>query len=273
MKEYTFEGRNEEEALQNACAELGVLPEDLQYEVVSKKSGVLGFGRSQVKLTVRFRSDLTGSDEPDTPDATPEAPQPAADADTSAIDDDATVSDVDGDADEGSDDELEEDLGEDVEEELEEDSEDLSERAFRARDVAMRFVEGMGLTGRGTLSEDERSINLKLVTSDDNLVIGRGGVVLDAIQFLVNKIVNRFPEDRKFVVVDVNNYRARKQDSLERFAVDMCERVLENGKAQRLRDLNPRERRFVHMIVSRYDDLASRSEGSGDRRVLLIEET
>lgn len=267
MKEYTFEGRNEEEALQNACAELGVLPEDLRYEVIHRKTSVLGFGRSQVRLSVRFRSDLTGADEPaEADDRAAEAPLPA----------DAQVEDapqVLQTADPQGDDESLDATDEPGHPDDDEGDTPPSERAARAREVALRIIDGMGLSGSGRLSEDERSITLVLKTNDDNLVIGRGGVVLEAIQFLVNKIVNRFPEDRKFVVVDVNAYRARKQDSLERFAIDMCERVLSNGKAQHLHDLNPRERRFVHTIVSRYEELTSRSEGTGDRRVLLIEES
>ena len=272
MKEYTFEGRNEEEALQNACAELGVLPEDLRYEVTHKKTSVLGFGRSQVRLLVRFRSDLTGAEEPVEEGAGVSDEASLAEG-NQAVERGTRAPQAEEPryADEGESDGA---LNSDIEQ-ADDDDDDTppSERGARAREVALRIIDGMGLSGSGRLSEDERSITLLLRTNDDNLVIGRGGVVLEAIQFLVNKIVNRFPEDRKFVVVDVNAYRARKQDSLERFAIDMCERVLSNGKAQRLNDLNPRERRFVHTIVSRYEELSSRSEGTGDQRVLLIEET
>jgi spoIIIJ-associated protein len=255
MKAYTYDGRNEEEALRNASDELGVLPEDLIYDVIEKRSGVLGFG-GQVKIRVQFRGDLMADEGgADTPPPLPPpatkpvtAPVPApvpspgpAPLATAATDDEAAPTGP------------------------------LSAKAERALEVSLRVVQGMGLEASARVEETPDGITVHVRTGDDNLVIGRGGAVLDAIQFLVNKIVNRYPEDRKFVVVDVSGYRKRKTESLERFAAEMCKKTLATGKTTRLKELTPRERRLVHMIVAQHPGVESRSEGDGDDRVLLIQ--
>lgn len=264
MKAYTYDGRNEEEALRNASDELGVLPEDLVYEVIEKRSGVLGFG-GQVKIRVQFRGDLVEGGGSDVPPplpvaAAPAAPAPAfaeATAGKPAAAPVAPASPEPG-------------RGAAMQPELEP-SGPLSEKGARALEVAVRIVQGMGLEASARGEENADGITIHVRTGDDNLVIGRGGVVLDAIQFIVNKIVNRYPEDRKFVVVDVSGYRKRKTESLERFAAEMCKKTLATGKTTRLKELTPRERRLVHMIVAQHPGVESRSEGDGDDRVLLIQ--
>lgn len=265
MKEYKFEGRSESEALQTASEQLGVLPEDLEYDVVDRRTGLIGIGRS-VRIMVRFRQELGAPDEDHESEGgagagggTPEAVTETAPM-VEPEDQEAEATATDADVSEAS-----EALEEEEDPEI-----PISERAERAADVVARIVEGMGLTCEVTPAETMKTITLRLETDDDNLVIGKGGSVLDATQFLVNKIVNRFPEDRKFVVVDVNNYRQRKSDSLERFARDMCKKAARTGRTIRLRDLNPRERRMVHMVVTRFDTVTSRSEGDRDARVLCI---
>lgn len=253
MKAYTYDGRNEEEALRNASDELGVLPEDLVYEVIEKRSGVLGFG-GQVKIRVQFRGDLVEQEAGDQP---PPLPAPAAAAPAQAPASVAPASPEQG-------------RGAAMQPELEP-SGPLSEKGQRALEVAVRIVQGMGLEASARGEENADGITIHVRTGDDNLVIGRGGVVLDAIQFLVNKIVNRYPDDRKYVVVDVSGYRKRKTESLERFAAEMCKKTLATGKVTRLKELTPRERRLVHMIVAQHAGLESRSEGDGDDRVLLIQ--
>jgi spoIIIJ-associated protein len=252
MRAYTFEGRNEEEALRAASDDLHVLPEDLTYEVIEKRSGVLGFG-GQVKIRVQFRGDLVvdeegGADQP--PPLPPLAKPVAAPA--------APAAPVE---------ELEVQVAPAPAPVLV----PLGDKGRRALEVTLQVVQGMGLEASAEAEETTDGITIHVRTGDDNLVIGRGGVVLDAIQFLVNKIVNRYPDDRKFVVVDVSGYRKRKTESLERFAAEMCKKTLATGKTTRLKELTPRERRLVHMIVARHTGLESRSEGDGDDRVLLIQ--
>jgi spoIIIJ-associated protein len=256
MRAYTYEGRNEEEALRNASDELGVLPEDLTYEVVEKRSGVLGFG-GQVKIRVQFRGDLIEEGGADAPPPIPAAPA-FAEASTgkpkaAAVEAPAPVAKVapapEAPAQGGP----------------------LSAKGERALEVTLQIVRGMGLEAGAVGEENADGITIHVRSGDDNLVIGRGGVVLDAIQFIVNKIVNRYPDDRKFVVVDVSGYRKRKTESLERFAAEMCRKTLASGKTTRLKELTPRERRLVHMIVAQHPGLESRSEGDGDDRVLLIQ--
>jgi spoIIIJ-associated protein len=269
MKEYTFEARSEEEALQKAAGEMGVLPEDLAYEVLEKKtSGFLGMGKA-VRIKVRFRDEHLPQDEEalepggvggDEPPPIPVAPVASAPRAPRVRHDEADE------------DEAEAALAAAPAvpfDELVEPAE-LSERAAKAKAVATRIVAGMGLEVESRAAEDEHGITIRLRTGDDNLVIGKGGTVLDAVQFLVNKIVNRFPEDRKFVVVDVNNYRKRKSDSLERFSDEMCKKAIKTARTIRLRDLNPRERRLVHMVVARYPELSSKSVWEGEERVLMI---
>jgi spoIIIJ-associated protein len=121
----------------------------------------------------------------------------------------------------------------------------------------------------GEGSEDE--IRIEIEGPDAGRIIGKRGVVLEAIQYLTTRVVHRPGEPRRHVAVDAEGYRARHEDQLAEMAVKLAERVAREGKVITFDPMNPRDRRVVHMAVKDITGVRTESHGEGqDRRVQII---
>ena len=98
---------------------------------------------------------------------------------------------------------------------------------------------------------------------DSGRAIGKKGATLDALQFLINKMVNRFPEGRRHVVVDSGDYRERHDDGLVSMAKRQAERAMNEGKVITLQPMNARDRRVIHMSLAKFDGVSTMSHGEG----------
>lgn len=129
----------------------------------------------------------------------------------------------------------------------------------------------MGLVVELEIRSDAEEIVLDLQSEDMGRVIGKKGQTLDALQFLVNKIVNRFPEGRRHVVLDSGDYRHRRESSLISMARREAKRALSQGRVVTLAPMSPRDRRVVHLSLAKFPGVSTHSDGEGEeRRVRII---
>ncbi len=108
---------------------------------------------------------------------------------------------------------------------------------------------------------------------ETGLVIGRQGQTLDAIEYLLNRIVGRDRDQGTppRVVIDVEGYRERRQESLEQLARRAAASVRKTGRVEALNPMSPRDRRIVHLALEGDPSVTTRSEGDGHyRRVLIV---
>jgi len=128
-------------------------------------------------------------------------------------------------------------------------------------------VRKMGFTGRVVVSGREGpKIFLDLSSPDANLLIGKHGRNLDALQVLVNVYAgNLAEEDQRSlkVIVDSENYRNRREDHLVRLAMKTAQQVRRTRTSQLLEPMNPFERRLIHTALGEMDDIHTESEGDG----------
>lgn len=118
-------------------------------------------------------------------------------------------------------------------------------------------------------SPDE--INIEIVGRDAGLAIGKKGQVLQALQFLTHRVVNRPTLDKRHVLVDAEGYRARRDDSLATMAKRLGRQAVHDGKIITFEPMNPRDRRVVHMALAKFEGVITKSDGEGeDRRVQII---
>jgi len=118
-------------------------------------------------------------------------------------------------------------------------------------------------------SPDE--INIEIIGRDAGLAIGKKGQVLQALQFLTHRVVNRPGLDKRHVLVDAEGYRARRDDSLASMAQRLGGQAVKEGKIITFEPMNPRDRRVVHMALAKFEGVITKSEGEGeDRRVQII---
>jgi spoIIIJ-associated protein len=118
-------------------------------------------------------------------------------------------------------------------------------------------------------SPDE--INIEIIGRDAGLAIGKKGQVLQALQFLTHRVVNRPGLDKRHVLVDAEGYRSRRDDSLASMAQRLGGQAVKEGKIITFEPMNPRDRRVVHMALAKFEGVITKSEGEGeDRRVQII---
>ncbi len=118
-------------------------------------------------------------------------------------------------------------------------------------------------------SEDE--IRLEIVGRDAGRVIGKKGQVLNALQYLINRVVNRPGLARRHVVLDAEGYRHRRESSLASMARRLGAQAVQEGKIITFEPMNPRDRRVVHLALARFTDVVTKSDGEGEeRRVRII---
>lgn len=142
-------------------------------------------------------------------------------------------------------------------------------------DFAREFVEEVAryLDIPVSVQVNQRADNIELNVSGYNvgLLIGRRGSTLNALQYLLNAAAARIPEERKPIVIDVEGYRRRRAEALERLARRAVQRARRTGTRVALEPMSPAERRIVHVAVQRMDGVVSESQGEDPfRRVVIV---
>ena len=151
-------------------------------------------------------------------------------------------------------------------------STDTADVAERATDFLQGVLERMGITADIDVNEGDDKIVLEIQTADPEVVIGRKGQVVDALQHLVSKVVyrERAGEKGKPIVVDAGGYREKHVQRLEALAQRMGEKALATQAIVPLSPMSAHDRRIVHMAIANIPGLSSRSEGEGDDRHILV---
>ncbi|EFO81845.1 single-stranded nucleic acid binding R3H domain protein [Oscillochloris trichoides DG-6] len=125
----------------------------------------------------------------------------------------------------------------------------------------------------GQKGDIEETVTLHVEGADEEamgLLIGRRGETLRSLQFLLNLLVSRRVQKWPQVVVDVGNYRQRRQESLEGLARRMAERVRQTGRPIMLEPMAAYERRIVHLALRDDKSIYTESSGEGEHRKIVI---
>ncbi len=144
-------------------------------------------------------------------------------------------------------------------------------KAEEAADSLEDLLDHMDLDADVNIREDGENIVLDIEGPDAGRAIGKKGQTLDALQFLVNKMVNRFPGGRRHVVVDSGDYRERHDMNLEALARREAKRAVTEGKVVTLEPMSARDRRVIHLSLAKIEDVSTESQGQGmQRRIQII---
>jgi spoIIIJ-associated protein len=235
METYEFEGKTTEEAIQNAARELNLPVEELSIDVIEPGSagifGLVGGRKAKIKVTLKTPSELKAEEEEE----------------------------------------------QEREEAQEEEERGEIKAAPQATDVAFakRTLEEIlaliPVEAMVAASGGEGRITLKVQGDRSGLLIGRKGNTLDALQFLVNKIVGKALDKKIDVVIDSENYRRRREDSLTQLALKMGDKAKRIKKPVTTNPMNPHDRRLIHLALKDDEDLETRSRGEGlMKRVVII---
>jgi len=220
---HEFEGKTKDEAVRNACEELGISEDELDVEVLSYGStgifGLVGAKKARIKVT------LPEVLEPEIDEVIPEASDEPEDIDTVA---------------------------------------ELARQTLY--DVISFIVEDPVVS----VAKDDGSIRLRIEASNAAILIGRHGRTLDALQYVVRKIVRKKTNTKAPISFDVEGYRDRRKESLTQLALRLGEKVKRSGKPATISPMNAYDRRIVHIALKDDSKLRTQSRGGGLFRKLVI---
>ncbi|MFA5871791.1 MAG: R3H domain-containing nucleic acid-binding protein [Parcubacteria group bacterium] len=115
----------------------------------------------------------------------------------------------------------------------------------------------------------ENSI-FNIVTKDSNLLIGQQGITLQALQHLVRAVARKLSEERLKFVIDVNEYRRQKTDSLEDLAKSMAKQAIDEKRPVVMRPMSAYERRIIHLTLATNSSVKTESIGEDEERKVVI---
>ena len=201
-----FEGKNVDDAITNACQELGITSDKLDYEVVEEGgSGFLGLGKKAAVIKAKKKGDV---------------------------------------------DEI---------------AADFLNKVFDAMDLTVKLDVNI------EDQDNEQTINIDIVGDDMGVLIGKRGQTLDSLQYLTSLIVNKESDDKfSRVRLDTENYRERRQQTLENLAKNIAKKVKRIKKPVALEPMNPYERRIIHSALQNDKYCTTRSEGEEPYRHVVV---
>ena len=228
---YEFVGKTTEEAIKSASLELNIPEEELDIDIIEPGSAGI-FGLVGTKKA-KIKVIFNSSDKSETPRK--------EDGDSKSV----TTSSM----------------------EKETDSQDLN----TAKDILERILELIPAEEVTVTAEKiDGKLNLNMTGDTYGLLIGRKGRTLDALQYLVNRAVNKALDKRIRVVIDSENYRQRRIKSLTQLALKMGDKVKKAQKPMTTNLLNSHDRRIVHLTLKEDTDLDTSSRGDGMLKKVLI---
>lgn len=247
MRFVEVEGKNKEDAVGKAAKELGVPVDDIGVEMLSDGSrGFFGLmGPRKVKIRAwskRESRDLR--EEPEDLDAG-EVSEEKEQQEQEETEDEEAPSEV-GEA-------------------------DSRASAEEARQALQDILRWLSEQAQAEIQEETKdSIVLEIHGDKTGLLIGKRGQTLDALQYLVNKIVNRTSEGGKRIEVDMEQYRKRREQSLRNMALRLGEKAKKKKKPITIEAMNAHDRRIIHITLKNDQALETKSVGKGELRKLVI---
>ena len=230
-----FEGKNEEEAINKAIESLGLDRDEIDVEIVETRKAPFLFGGGRVRIRVHLEEDRQ-------PDALEREQRPPR--------------------------RMREPLGESRDRASPQPAREPlpAEGEFEKSmvDYLQGLVERMGIPGRvGVGFREERKLGLNIDTPDSGILIGKKGQTLEALQVIANIAASRMKEGAERIIVDTQNYRSRREQSLVRMARQTAQQVRRTRQSRLLEAMNPFERRLVHTALAEEGDIETASEGDG----------
>jgi len=139
-----------------------------------------------------------------------------------------------------------------------------------AKSTLLEILSLMGIQAEVEVEDTPDAISLTLKGADEGLLIGKRGQTLDALQYVVNKILSKQGREKKQVVVDTEDYRKKREEALVALAEKVSQKVRKTRKPVTLGNLTARERRIIHLTLQNDDSVVTKSRGEGPNRKIIV---
>jgi spoIIIJ-associated protein len=225
---YQFEGRTEKEAIDKAAEELGLEKDRFDVEIVESQKGGL-FKKGYVKIEVHTSDGdaPSPSSEPVVRETRPESGRMNRARPEKLVPPESDF--------------------------------EVAMLAFLDCIITRLCFQGKS----GILFREPKKLGIKLESPDSSILIGKKGKTLDAIQTVASIYAGRLGQPGTRIVVDSENYRTRREESLVRLAYQVADKVRGSRGSMLLEPMNPFERRIIHSALNDVPDVVTKSEGDG----------
>ena len=257
-----FEGKNIENAVQKACEKLNIAKAELKYDIISNgSSGIFGLvGVKKAKIKVITGEGVSG-DPSSGVESKPEADANDRNGVVSLVDE---AFNVNGTSSAGEDKKAEKTLKTN-------NNNMLSDKAISlGKDILERIVNVITEDTSITLEKDSEKVRFQVNGGNSSVLIGKKGQNLEAIQYIIDKVVNRHSEKRVLVEVDVEDYFQKRKEKLVQLAERLAEKAKRTRKPSTLKQMNIQERRIIHLALKKDRGIRTQSIGDGYYRKLVI---
>lgn len=146
----------------------------------------------------------------------------------------------------------------------------VAEKREAAARTLREILDRMGIDAEVSAFDDGERIILDAHGAESGLIIGKKGATLDALQYVVNRIISKKPNDGPVVVVDAEGYRGRREDSLADLARRLADKAVKSGRPVPVEPMSPHDRRIVHVTLADHPGVTTESDGEGLFRRVVI---
>ena len=246
-KSYEYQGKNVEKAIERASEELNIAPEKIKYEVLTYGStgifGLVGIKKAKIKVFVDVKNkDQRSSASSENPSASNKSK--------------ATIDDyLDGLA---------------ISEESQDNNEDIQEIVDYGTSALQKIIHGISEDASITVKQTKGKLFFSVTGGESGVLIGKRGQTLEAIQYLLEKMVNKKTAKKIRVMVDVEGYLEKRKNNLRQLASRMAEKAKKIRKPVTIGQMNAHDRRIVHLHLKDENGIRTQSVGDGYYRKLII---
>lgn len=147
----------------------------------------------------------------------------------------------------------------------------LKKAADETKNYLNRVITDMNIENSSEIVIDHNEIRINIESPTAAKLIGKRGATLNALQEVTQNYFNSIYRSYGIIILDVEDYREKRKETLENLAVNMSKKVLRTNEPVRLEPMPSFERKIMHHVLSGIDDIETYSEGSEPNRYLVIE--
>ena len=254
-------GKTIEDAVRSGLVRLGRMKEEVDIEILEEpKSGFFGFGSKPARVRITEKADVTPVPS-EVIQAEPETEVSAAEPKAADVVKAVEVAEPDM---------MEDEPSEPAVQEPEEEAFSAEEAAAKGKAFLQEVLKNMGIDVVIEKMIKSDKILLHLHGKNLGILIGKHGQTLDALQYLTNLTPNQGENARYFIMLDVENYRHRREETLKQLAHRLANRVKQNGESVTLEPMNGYERKIIHVALQNDSEVRTESEGKDPYRHVVI---
>ncbi|WP_315117046.1 RNA-binding cell elongation regulator Jag/EloR [uncultured Clostridium sp.] len=143
---------------------------------------------------------------------------------------------------------------------------------YEAKNFLREILSNMGIQAEIRVKDEEDSLKISMTGPDMGVLIGYRGETLDSLQYLVSLVINKDQDSEyKRVILDTENYRQKREETLKRLAFKIANKARRTGRTVKLEPMNPYERRIIHSVLQNDPYVKTYSEGDEPYRRVIVD--